>query len=130
MSDKIYMITSGCYSDYSVDSYVDTEEEAIRVCYALNNKKGKYSAEYEYEKLEKFTGEVKKIDLYKGFRFELTVDNNLSCYSLIKTEPFNNKIGFIYENSYYGIINNPDEEKAKKIFYDKLSEFKANEEGI
>ena len=130
MSDKIYIITSGSYSDYNVDSYVNTEEEAITVCHALNNKKAKYCDEYEYEELEKFTGEVTHVDLYKGYRFELNTKGHFKSESWIKTEPIKNLIESNNKYYYYGIINEPDEEKARKIFYDKLAEYKAREEGV
>jgi hypothetical protein len=125
----IYLITSGSYSDYSVDYYVESEEEAIRTCYALNKKRDKYSDLYEYDELEKFTGEVAQISLYKGFRFLLSEDRNLDVSLWIKTENFENQIGKEYRG-YYGIINNANQEKAEKIFYDKLAEFKAEENNL
>ena len=130
MSDKIYIITQGSYSDCHVNNYVNTEEEAIRVCHALNNKKAKYCDEYEYEELEKFTGEVKQTELYKGHRFTLYSTGDETHESWIKTESIQSIIKGDKSGYYYGIINEPDEEKARKIFYDKLAEYKAREEGI
>lgn len=130
MSDKIYIITSGSYSDYSVDSYVNTEEEAIRVCHTLNNKKARYYNEYGYEELERFTGEVKQIELYKGHRFTIYSTGVEAHEPWIKTEPIQSIIKGNKSGYYYGIINEPDEEKARKIFYDKLAEYKAREEGV
>lgn len=49
----IYLITIGSYSDYRVECYVDTEEEAIRVCSVLNEAENIYGDYYSYEECKK-----------------------------------------------------------------------------
>lgn len=135
---KVYLITSGIYSDYCVDAVSLDEKEAEKICATLNN--GRCSdmycniEVYDTEDIKVITqGEIKT-------RFCMCVE-----YRSGEMRWFN-EMGLVSENvndisvKRYGgsdkieitatLPKGTTWDKAKKIMFDRIAKFKAERAGI
>lgn len=135
---KVYVIISGEYSDWNIEGYAETEEDAENICNAHNVKCGYYDWYYcEAEKLDKPDRIIKLHYVYKfecvqgtlkitGFRGpdvlyvdeddapkETTLDLSIICHPVL-----------------YVPLKEYDVEKAIKIANDYLAKFNAGRLGI
>ena len=135
---KVYLITSGEYSDYHVDAVSLDEKEAERICATFNN--GRCSdmycniEEYDTEDIKVITQDEVKT------RFCMCVE-----YKSGETRCFN-EMGLVSENvneisvkRYDGsdkieitatLPKGTTEDKAKKIMFDRIARFKAERASI
>lgn len=135
---KVYLITSGKYSDYHVDAVSLDEQEADRICATLNNNR---PLDMFCEVEEYNTDDIKVItqDEIKT-RFRMCVE-----YKSGKERWFD-KMGIVSEDlneisvKRYGssdkieitstLPRGTTEDKARKIMFDRIAEFKAQRANI
>lgn len=130
---KVYLITSGEYSDYHIDAVSLDEKEAERICGMLN--KNRYCDTCDIEIYD--TDEV-KVDSNEEIldRFWMQVGyktGKMYCYdSPVTVLGENNEIkvdrGYPHEsriNITATLPKGTTEDKAKKIMFDRIAKFKA-----
>lgn len=135
---KVYLITSGTYSDYQVEAVSLDEKEAERICGMLN--KNRYCDTCDIETYD--TDEV-KVDSNEEIldRFWMQVGyktGKMYCYdSPVTVLGENNEIkvdcGYPHEsriNITATLPKGTTEDKAKKIMFDRIAKFKAERVGI
>lgn len=148
---KIYVIISGEYSDWSIQGYAATEEEAIKACAYYNENKGEYADEWYYlevspiEKQKENTDIVyvhaiifDNIDLATFIltkEYKILPDNCHEISYFSKTDKRLNQIKSIEEQPYDRLVVNVilDEkniEKAKKIAQDRFAKHLAEQSVI
>ncbi|HUV84931.1 MAG TPA: hypothetical protein VMV86_04430 [Methanosarcinales archaeon] len=117
---KVYLITSGEYSDYGIDMICDTKETAEKEVELAE--KGHNGSRYNIEEWEINTRKAKDV-----------VINWIFWYDLDKNEFIRLERTGLHEFSNYlkksnrlgGTVRAADEEKAKKIIYDMVAKKKA-----
>ena len=129
---KIYIVTSGEYSDYHINAVFSTKEEAEKYC-ALNNKAGDNWTDCEIEEWDtqdyKIEGEV---PVYYLYRFAIkekslaAIDKCKYMQCLCVSERSNSFIEFLNKWGQDGVrfsiyLNKPDMEKARKIAKELLA---------
>lgn len=141
---KVYVVTSGDYSDYCIDSIFSNREAAEKRCATWNGYDDPNIEEYE---LEDGTNIV--IDqVYRWLNFSMSYrsyDDNISVYWEMKygTKPFDEKIRLIERLTsvnnkkielYHGAIpvnkTITDDKEAEKIIYDSIAKWKAERIGL
>lgn len=141
---KVYVVTSGEYSDYGIDSIFSNREAAEKRCATWNGYDDPIIEEYE---LEDGTNIV--IDqVYRRLNFSMSYrsyDDNISVYWEMKygTKPFDEKIRLIERLTsinnkkielYHGTIpvnkTITDDKEAEKIIYDRIAKLKAERIGL
>lgn len=135
---KVYLITSGKYSDYHVDAVSLNEQEADRICATLNNNRPLDMfcevEEYDTDDIKVITQEEIKT------RFRMCVE----CKD--GEERWFDEMGIVSENfndisvKRYGgsdkieitatLPRETTEDKARKIMLDRIAEFKAQRANI
>lgn len=135
---KVYLITSGKYSDYHVDAVSLNEQEADRICATLNNNRPLDMfcevEEYDTDGIKVITQEEIKT------RFRMRVEYKDG------EERWFNEMGIVSENlndisvKRYGgsdkieitatLPRGTTEDKARKIMLDRIAEFKAQRANI
>lgn len=135
---KVYLITSGEYSDYHVDAVSLNEQEADRICATLNNNRPLDMfcevEEYDTDDIKVITQEEIKT------RFRMCVEYKDG------EERWFNEMGIVSENlnnisvkRYAGsdkieitatLPRGTTEDKARKIMLDRIAEFKAQRANI
>lgn len=135
---KVYVITSGKYSDYHIDAISLDKDEAYRICATLNNNRpaDMYCdvEEYDTEGVKVISqDEIKK-------RFEMCVEYKSGEERWfdeegLVTENVNNISVKRYAGSDKIEINatlprETTEDKARKIMFDRIAKFKAERAGI
>lgn len=141
---KVYVVTSGEYSDYGIDSIFSNIEAAEKRCATWDRCDDPNIEEYE---LEDGTNII--IDqVYRGLNFGMSYrsyDDNISVYWDMKygTRPFHvqirlrEKLTSINNKKiklYYGTIpvhkTITDDNEAEKIIYDRIAKWKAERIGL
>lgn len=131
---KIYVVTSGTYSEYGIDSVFIDKHKAEIYC-ALCNKDmvGNYGS-YQVEEYESDDNDIKgEIEL--AWRYEI-MDGDRSAYGTIV--PYTHKClnevkELLFRRSSYEAIvylRAEDNEKALKIARDMFAQYRAEKEGI
>ena len=125
----VYVVEQGCYSDRMIIGVFSSEEKAAQYC-ALHNKADyaygdcDYSA-YDLDEWEE-EGKVTPMWVYRAYQnvrgWNVTFERVLSLNEVQKMP--STKDGF------WIVLKSPDEEKAKKIMYDRLAEMEARKAGI
>ena len=139
---KVYIVTSGEYSDYHIDAVFTEREKAEQYC-AVNNKCGEYSDFHNIEEYDVDKANDSKTEVVYAFHVDPTRKPTVEeIYYLEngKIDAFKKKVkgwsrsGDILKD-YYSLDrfvflreNNP--EKAKKIVVDRVAKAKAEKEGI
>jgi hypothetical protein len=130
---KVYLITSGIYSDYHVVKVTLDRDKAERYAMYMTAKTyNKYASEYNVEEFELDDFEVSD-DIKLGYCYryilnhllELSRSNNSIC---IMDSDDDMSVDVLDEKYYITItikLRKRDNEKAKKIFHDKLAELKS-----
>jgi len=125
---KVFLVTHGEYSDYSVDSVWDDEETAKKVC---KYKGGKYD-EYRVEPFDLNTKNEAEVFLFH-FHFDES-GNEISAYGTGKAELKGEEE--IRESEYTGkkilsvFVNSENKELAFKKACDKRAQYVAQKETI
>lgn len=122
----VYVITKGSYSDYHICAVTTDKQRAKKLKSIYTDSLDEaYIEEHDTEKTDEM------------------VDNNYKCFACsdmpngieVKLENPDYHIGKMqitkdWKGHYYADVLAVDEEHAKKIFCDKLAEYKAQKDGI
>lgn len=126
---KIYIVTSGCYSDYQIEAVFETKEKAEIYCATKN--KSRYD-DYRIEVFETSDDDIEGDRKQVGYCYVFYRDAHGKYLEFI--EPI------IYTKSYfeqnyknntdYLWLNKKNNAKAKRIFEEREAQRKAESEGI
>ncbi len=127
---KIYIATSGSYSDYQIEAIFKTEAEAKKYV-VLNNAKG---GEYDYEEHEYYKGDIDISGVIKVWalsgqvaaREPYSYQKDILKNNKKKFEKVENCVGFAYRAEY----EVETKEQALKCFYDDRAKYEATEQGL
>lgn len=139
---SVFIITSGCYSDYCVHGYCTTEENAKKYCALQNSgEAGRWDA-YEYEEIECYDDSASKVDelfyQYNFFYVRHEYKNEWTCVSqsdeplvvaVKNTSAKYKRAKYAGERSGVSVTvctKTDDKEKAKKISQDILYQWLAS----
>ena len=135
---KVYVITSGIYSDYGIEAVSLDKDDAERKCATLNNQRND-----DFCEIEEYDTEDVKVESDKELksRFKMIVgykNGNIYMFDgggyLVLNDI--NKIEvkrYMGEDRIYSTATLPrgtKPEKAKKIMLDRIAKFKAERTGI
>lgn len=135
--NKVYIVTSVVYSDYSIEEVFDNPEDAEKyIC--LYNNDGYWNMRIEEYDIYKNV-ELKNVKAHYGIAFIMR-ENKINSFDIIyDNKPIETNINeskHNYTKSYYGTLplSNrnifKDKDVVKKIIYDAVAKFKAEEAGI
>ena len=127
---KIYVVTSGCYSEYGIDTVFVDKKEAAKFA-TVKNKSDNYTT-YRIESYETADGKIDIGNNIAGFEYIASVDYDYSLNEMlyVSSEPVPK---FKSEASNYWLCIWLEEENydlAEKILRDRFAEYKAKKEGI
>lgn len=136
---KVYIITSGCYSDYSIDAVSLDRGEAEKICATLNNNR----CMDEFCEIEEYDTEDIKIDTKNEIktRFRMIVgykDTEIEMFEC--PHPVTADVNEISVERYGDgadrieiiatLPRGMTEDRAKKIMFDRIAKFKSERAGI
>ena len=135
--NKVYIVTSGIYSDYAIEEVFDNREDAERyICLHENDSYLDMSVE-EYDIYK--NAELKNVKVHYGIYFIMR-ENGIKFFDIVyDNKPIKTNINrskHNYLKSYDGTLplSNrnifKDKDVVKKIIYDAVAKFKAEEAGI
>lgn len=128
--NKVYIVTTGCYSDYTIDSVFSDREKAKRHAELIGGRVNPYNvddikvdmkAEYIYG--VDIYGDIMRVEIINPGDMPLNEELGVVQY----TFPRINDRSVFWAHVY---VKASSAEKAKKIAVDKFAEFKAKEEEI
>ena len=126
---KVYIVTSGLYSDYHIDAVCDNKETAQRICNLINDFDRPRVREYDTANYQILTDGKSIYDIYISL---MTGE----VYRSHTYDPLTNATvadtGQMWEYDTEMImfrVRAEDEESAKKIAYDRFVMWKAEKEG-
>ena len=136
---KVYIVTSGCYSDYHIDAVCLDKEDAEVIAENINGSFNDCPKVNEWD-----TDDFKIInDGLKLFYITVLLEKDrltLKSIRITAADSFQSLItsgtGILFDYSdapvpnLSCILRAKDEEHAKKIVYDKFAEWKAEKEGL
>ena len=131
---KVYIVTSGIYSDYQIHAVFTDREKAHVYCALYHQKIRRYADNYEIEEYE--TNDV-KIESQKkpGVLYSFWTDRNRKSVHFYKyyifkedVEDFCEKMISHKEDTVF--LEKENDEKAQKIFFDRKAKEKAEREGL
>lgn len=139
MNNEIYIVTSGCYSDYHIVTVFMDKDKAKAFVEAYNSHKtSKYYDDYEIE-----TYKVSDIDVQTigdNAFYDVQVSRRGACYVGLAELGYafetNEDVGKVIEyiagaqEGYRVIVLAKDAEHAKRIAQDKIAQYKAEKEGL
>lgn len=124
---KIYICTSGTYSEYSIDAVFLTLEKANLYAFVHDG---------QVEEFETEDDNICASDVYYRYHiiYNPGTDDEFKCHRVGTTVDFKDESQFSYYlgTYHYVFVSKRDytEEELKKIFFDKLAEEKAKGLGI
>lgn len=133
---KVYVITSGEYSDYCIQTVALSREKAEQICAMLNGSNGYRSdtaiiEEYDTDEIQCETNEDVGLCYDAAFDYK-TLKNIYWCnpfYSFgrneIKRELSGHKYGILITATF---PKDMPQEKVRKIMYDRVAKWKAEKE--
>lgn len=135
--NKVYIVTSGTYSDYAIEEVFDNREDAERyICLHDNDSYLDMSVE-EYDIYK--NAELKNVKVHYGIYFIMR-ENGINFFDIVyDNKPIETNINrskHNYLKSYDGTLplSNrnifKDKDAVKKIVYDAVAKFEAEEAGI
>jgi hypothetical protein len=135
--NKVYIVTSGTYSDYAIEEVFDNREDAEKyICLHDNDSYLDMRVE-EYDIYK--NAELKNVKVHYGIYFIMR-ENGINFFDIVyDNKPIETNINrskHNYSKSYDGTLplSNrnifKDKDVVKKIVYDAVAKFKAEEAGI
>lgn len=133
---KVYVITSGEYSDYQINAVTLSKEKAEQICAMLNGSNGYRSdtaiiEEYDTDEIQCETNEDVGLCYEAAFNYK-TLENMYWCdpfYSFgrneIKRELRDRKYRILISATF---PKDMPQEKVRKIMYDRVAKWKAEKE--
>ena len=135
---KVYVITSGEYSDYCIRTVALSREKAEQICAMLNSEKRYYCdvatiEEYDTDELQCDANEDVGLCYEEAFNYK-TLKNiyfDEPFYSFARNEIKREISGRGYEILIAATFpKDMPQEKARKIMKDRVAEWKAEREGL
>ena len=133
---KVYVITSGEYSDYCINAVALTREKAEQICAMLNGSNGYRSdtamlEEYDTDEIQCESNDDVRLCYEAGFDYR-TLKNMYWCkpfYSFARNEikrmPASNADPIVISATF---PKDMPQEKVQKIMYDRVAKWKAEKE--
>lgn len=135
--NKVYIVTSGTYSDYAIEEVFDNREDAEKYICLHDNESYLDMRVEEYDIYK--NAELKNVKVHYGIYFIMR-ENRINFFDIVcDNKPIETNINrskHNYSKSYYGTLplSNrnifKDKDVVKKIVYDAVAKFKAEEAGI
>lgn len=135
--DKVYIVTSGEYSDYGIDEVFDNREDAEKyVCLHKRNILDDFRIE-EYDICK--NAELDNVKVYYGITFILRDNENNYFEIIYDNKPIETNIeedDCFGQKECYGTLSLSnrnvfnDKDVVEKIVYDAVAKFKAEKAGI
>nr|DAK85991.1 MAG TPA: hypothetical protein [Caudoviricetes sp.] len=135
---KVYVITSGEYSDYYINAVALTRENAEQICAMLNSPKRHYSdvatiEEYDTDEIQ--CGVNEDVGLCYEAKFNYKTLENIywgePFYSFARNEIKRGLLDHRYEILIVATFpKDMPQEKARKIMKDRVAKWKAEREGL
>lgn len=135
---KVYVITSGEYSDYYINAVALTRENAEQICAMLNSPKRHYSdaatiKEYDTDEIQ--CGVNEDVGLCYEAKFNYKTLENIywgePFYSFARNEIKRGLLDHRYEILIAATFpKDMPQEKARKIMKDRVVKWKAEREGL
>ena len=135
---KVYVITSGEYSDYYINAVALTRENAEQICAMLNSPKSHYSdvatiKEYDTDEIQ--CGVNEDVGLCYEAKFNYKTLENIywgePFYSFARNEIKRGLLDHRYEILIAATFpKDMPQEKARKIMKDRVVKWKAEREGL
>lgn len=130
---KVYVITSGEYSDYCIDAVALTREKAEQICAILNGSNGYRSdtamiEEYNTDEIQCESNEDVEFCYGAGFDYK-TMENIYWCtpfYSFARNEIISCHEDMIKISATFP--KDMPQEKVRKIMCDRVAKWKAEQE--
>lgn len=135
---KVYVITSGEYSDYCIRTVALSREKAEQICAMLNSQKRDCSdaatiEEYDTDELQCDANEDVGLCYEAEFNYK-TLGNTYwgePFYSFARNEIKRELLGHGYEIQIAATFpKDMPQEKARKIMKDRVAKWKAEQEGL
>ena len=131
---KVYVITSGEYSDYCIRTVALSREKAEQICAMLNSEKRYYCdvatiEEYDTDELQCDANEDVGLCYEEAFNYK-TLKNiyfDEPFYSFAKREISGHGYEILIAATF---PKDMPQEKARKIMKDRVAEWKAEREGL
>lgn len=132
---KVYVITSGEYSDYCISAVALSREKAEQICATLNGLNGYRSEtatfdEYDTDEIQCETNEDVFLCYEAGFDYK-TLKNIYRCnpfYSFARNEIISCHEHMIEITATFP--KDMPQEKVRKIMCDRVAKWKAEQEGL
>lgn len=129
---KIYIVTSGCYSDYGIDAVFLDEKEAEKYI-ATKNKEDAWHDNYDIEEYETQDGKINIGNNVIGYEYEGYISK--SWYLGHEKFVVNETADIIFQSEASKDwdkvwLKDKNYELAKKILCDRFAEHQAKKEGI
>lgn len=135
---KVYVITSGEYSDYCIQTVTLSREKAEQICAMLNSPKRHYSdvatiEEYDTDEIQ--CGVNEDVGLCYEAKFNYKTLENIywgePFYSFARNEIKRGLLDHRYEILIAATFpKDMPQEKARKIMKDRVAKWKAEREGL
>lgn len=144
MNDKIWVVVKGCYSDWQIQGYCQTEAEAEKIC-EIANRKGREAAicweDLYYIGISPFSKATDEVHPYKRYHVLVYMleSKTAQFYAEVRwtvTFAKERPAPEIYEDGYSAacidvyVDIEDDEEKAEKIAQDVWYQRMAEKEGV
>ena len=139
---KVYIVTSGEYSDYHIDAVFTTREKAEQFC-AVHNTCERYSNFYNIEEYDVDESDCTKAEVVYAFHVDPSLKPSVEEVYVIDArniEKFEEKVkiwqrsGDLLQDYYalgrYVFLKEHNPEKAIRIVLDRIAKAKAEKEGI
>lgn len=131
---KIYVVTSGCYSDYGIDAVFVDKKEAAKFA-AVKNKSDSYTTYRIESRIESYETADGKIDIGNnivGFEYSAFVKDdyfmNETLY--VSSDPVPKFKSEASNHLFHVWLEEENYDLAEKILRDRFAEYKAKKEGI
>ncbi len=137
MTDKVYVVTAGEYSDYHIETVCINREDAERYA-CLHRGSDAYLDEMRIEEYPICNGkELVHVKINRGIRFGMRDSIGITSQAIIyNSHPVKTNVksySNFHEKIYHGTVPLPDRfsvddhESIKKLIYDAVAKFKAEE---
>ena len=127
---KVYVVSHGDYSSYSVDAVFTNKEMAEKFC-AVHNKYGGW-ADYDYEEWETDECDIQTINAEHNIGYEYNFDTkgdlkfpNYNPHLIIGDDEKVHASSYGYHT--FVIADGRSEEQCRKIACDRMALYKAND---
>lgn len=129
MTDTMWAISSGSYSDYSVYALVASKEAAERIVEQLNEGHRSSYDEYFVEDFPVITGVRREFVLRMEYRGGTDREWTTSHWLFAESEA---EQPVKVEHAWHGgfVVTGTDYDRVRKVYSERRAEYRANQEGL